>query len=615
MPACMLIAPRAKPIDATLAAQAEGSINKVGRLRTRKARDTNVFGAVSFTPHCRLGGDRLFDDGGVCAWFVGYLVDHRRIPWAEIVRALESGDYAFFKTFKAPFAVAAHFRQTGDTFLVSDVCSQFPAFYADTTDTLVISTAFSTFFACLEQKKFNEKWLTDFILFNLPVDDTTPIQGVCRMPAASVLRVDRAGGKSSQTRYAEPYRAMIPNRSEKETKERTYTIFCERIPKYYTLLSAGPYAASATSGFDSRVCISFKPDDVDLQLYTYGLPGCEDMVVGKEIAGALGLRHHALPLDGDRLRALYSLAQKTVERSGGGANALRANLVHVYEQLADLGLEAVITGINGDHYFRSSGVTPHTFSVAAVSLIKDPKYMPLEHPYLSAFKNTEQALEHFRQSVDSLEQRFAWSSIPLSERQLTFAHYELGAKYFGGELSLADNYLAMVSPFWDASIRELSYTSNLSTLTLTPFIYDVFPYWKRHSLFSYILLQHSKLKTLPVHGISPKYYAPGSKAFLLWGKILQKGPRKLLQKFRPPQDTPQEAWDKWLGEFMLQKLPQTTDSLLTAEFISPDVLHNVVSSEIRTDTRGGSFHLGGKILTAELLLRQFHKGRNMEAQW
>ena len=203
-----------------------------------------------------------------------------------------------------------------------------------------------------------------------------------------------------------------------------------------------------------------------------------------------------------------------------------------------------------------------------------------------------------------IEKQYDWSSIPLSERQLTYAQYELAPKYFGGEHSLADNFVAMVSPFWDADIRALSYNSNLSTLTLTPFIYQRFPYWKRESLFSYILSKHNKFQNLPVRGLKPKYYAHGNKYAYIGAKLYFRGLQKILKTIFPSLNVniPPEKNNEWVYKYLLPKLLENK-SLYLSEYLSADSIHNICKPRPFDKT---SFHLAGKIVTAEMLLTLIH---------
>jgi len=607
MPACILVSDQERPLNSSLLTYARKSINKEGHLSLVDTKDTEFYGAVSFVKHCRLGSSRLFDDGRVCALFAGFLLDHHVLPWKDIIRALEINQYSYFKRFKAPFVIITFFRNNGNVFIVSDRCSQYPVYYHSDNNAIWASTSLVTFIDCLERLEFDEKWLTDFFLFNFPIHTTTCIQGVHRMPPASVLCAQTKGSiKISVQNYAPIYRGSIPDCPEKETKELTYQVFKSRIPKYYSCLTQGRYAASVTSGFDSRVSISFKPEDIQLDLYTYGIPGCLDIEEGKRISESLGFRHHYLAVDESKMDGFYQLTEKTIALSGGSLNALRSTLTFVYNYLADHELEAVVTGINADHFFRSSGVTPHTFSVAAIELVKNPKYLPLDNPYFSVFKDKEKSFEYYLKTRETLEKQYNWSLIPLSERQLTFAHYELATKHFGGEHSLADNYVTMVSPFWDTDIRELSYNSNLSTLALTPFIHENFPYWKRHSLFGYILSKHDKFKNLPVHGLKPKYYAYGNKYSLSFAKIYFCGIQKALKTIFPSLDVkiPAERSNEWVFKYLLPNFSSNFESLRLSKYLSSDACHNIC----RPGTNGlVNFHLAGKIVTAEMLLSLLSK--------
>ncbi|MDL2274583.1 hypothetical protein LJC22_00460 [Desulfosarcina sp. OttesenSCG-928-G10] len=603
MPAYMFLTNDTRKNAPQFVNKINSSINKTGKLCIHAVCEPGLLGAVSYVAHNRLSREHVYSSDGIYAWFTGYLVDHAHIPWHEIVNSVGTGDYAYFEAFKAPFAVAIYYKKIKKAFLVSDMFSQFPVFYSLVDQELLISTHFSTFIETLCERRFDDKWLTDFFIFNLSVGEKTPLKNVKRMLPACVLCADLNNGSLCISSYAAKFKSNIPDCSEKDIKKKTYALFQERIPKYYTLLDAGPYAASITSGFDSRVCVSFAPDETDLHLYTYGQPECEDMKEAEKIASVLGYPHHSASFGVDDLENLYDLACRTIDYSGGQQSILRSNLSFVYHRLSDMGLNAVITGINGDHFYRSFGVTPYTLSVAIAELVKNPEYVPFENSYFFVFKDKQKNFENFQYAKEFFEKNYSWSSLSPGERLLTYNNYELGPKYFGSEFTVADNFVLMVSPFWDADIRLLAYNSNLSTLTLNKFIYDKFPHWKYDSLFSYILSKHPKFQSVPVHKIKPKYYAPGNKYVFYLAKALFRGPGKILNKFSSKADIPLEPWDRWQETFILPKFTSYFSEFLLENYISADVIKTFLKAGLENKNFEPSFHLMSKIITAELVLR------------
>lgn len=605
MPACMFISQMAPFVNEKMCSSMETSINKANKLQISKTNRSGLFTAVSAVPHCRLGKSRLYTDEKVTACFTGTLIDQDAIPWEGILFALEKEKYDIFSTFNAPFVVMAHFHDQKKTFLISDMCSQLPVYYSTQNGNLLASTSLSTFFDCLDLITFNEKWLTDFVLFNFPIAETTPITEVKRVSSATVLSWQ--DGSINFCNYAPVYRSHIPVCSDKEMKERTYEIFKERFPKYYGNLEAGPYAASITGGFDSRLCVLFAPETTDLHLYTYGTPQCHDMTMGKMIAQTLGYPHHALGFTDEVITSLADMADQCIDYTGGSLNILRSTLVWLYEQLSTLGLESVVTGIVGDHFFRSGGSPGSNLSIAASELFQNPQYEPQNNPYFSVFLDKKKAMDHFIESRDSLEKRFNWSSLPMGERHLTYAMYELSIKYFGGEAELANHYIDISSPFWDNEIRKNAYNNTISTHTLTKYMYDVYPHWKKHSIFASMLERHPKFKNIPINGLPPKYYAAGNRNYFLLGKILVKGKNKIYRMIFPQPEDYQEKWHIWLGKYLLAPLVQSSSPLLISEYFAPAEIQKIINSETGAKATGANHFIGGKLVTAELVLRKFQE--------
>ena len=523
----------------------------------------------------------------------------------KISIAFESGDYNFFNTFNAPFAIIAYFKHSGDIFLVSDRCAQYPIYYSCNGDMTLASTNYATFFDCLSTKKVDSKWLSDFFLFNYPIAESTPIQDVCRVPCASVVQIRKTNLLPSIYAYADLYSAQLPEYSDVKMKEYTHEIFQERFPRYYTGVSSNQYFCSITSGFDARLTASFKPHDVDLTLYTYGVAESSDLLEGRRIAQASGFPHIPLAIDESILSRLLDLSYTTVEASGGMLNILRSTLAFVYSELAGHGAEVILTGINGDHFFRGSGTVPHVMSETAIALIKDPFYIPKTHPYFTIFTNDKLALEHFARTTQSLEKRYRWSSLSPVERRMMFYHYEMAPKYYGGEAEFAENYAMLTSPFWDSKIRELSYKNTLGTLAWLSSKYNYPPISKKNSLFTHMLCNHQYFKDIPINGIPPKYYAAGSDYYFAFGKILHRIPAKLKNILGIPDTLDLECWEKWFGKYMLRKFVEDKTQLLVNEYLSPETVQKIFALELSPSSRGTAFHLCGRILNAELMLRKF----------
>ncbi len=603
MPACLILS-QSEIISEVLYSKAQTSINNAQHLSVQEFKNNNCYSAVSHVSTCAIKDTRFYSNRKMCAWFAGVLPGVSLVPWDQIFSAIENKSYDIFNTFGGPFAIGIHNHESSESYLISDRCSQYPVFYSLLDNKLIFSTSFKTFFSCLETKEFDEKWLTDFLIFNFPLNQTTPIKNVFRMPAAAILTVS-SDMKATLTEYAPIYKANIPDCSEKEMQDKTHEIFSKRIPLYYENVGADKYASGITSGFDARTAVGYKPDYVKPQLFTYGIAGTSDIEEGKRIGNSLGLDHHYICIDDELIAQLSDLVLTNTDYSGGLNPAMRCVLLFVYEYLAKHGIEGVVTGISADHFFRSSGATPHTLSEPVVSLVENQNYDAKTHPYFSIFSDIKVASEHLEQSRQFLDDRYDWTNIPISERLLTFNHYELSTKYFGGEISLAENFVSMASPYWDSEIRNLSYNTNLSTLTITPVIYEQYPYWKQHQLFSSLLERHPQLKNIPINGIKPAWYAKGDKFTFNLAKVLFRAPKKVYNKLFNVKEVPLENWAMWLGEYVLPKLLANPKELRLAKYIHPNILEEVIASEINPLTRGSRFHLGGKILTAELVLRNF----------
>ncbi len=580
------------------------SANGANRLVVQEEISDNIYAVTTHTKHCALGKNRLYVDDKVIAVFGGLFVDEENLPWHKIIEALEHEKHDIFTSFNAQFSVIIYFKKSRKTFWVSDRFSQYPLYYTTKNNELLISSSLSTFFECLESKKFNEKWLYDYIFFNLPLDTTSPIIDVHRMPAASVFCLEENNIKI--TTYASPFSAEIPHQSDKKSKEEAFELFKERFPKYYTILSGGKYSSAITAGYDARISALFAPKNLDFELYTYGMPSCLDILEGRKMAQSLELKHHELAFTDDVVKDLEYMANQSNTIGGGNLNILRATLQWLYEKLSDIDIEVASGGIVGDHFFRSDGTPGGNLSICATKLFENIDYNIQTNPFFSVFSNKKRAEDYFVESRDSLFLRLDWQNTSLGERHLNYAMYELSPKYYGAEYELAEHYLNLVSPYWDTKVRELAYKTTLSSMTMNAKLHSSkFPYWRANSMFAYILNQDSAFKKLPILGVSPIFLASGNKQVIQFGKVLQKSIPTVMKKVFSKQEDPQENWPLWFNKYLLGATLNHSPKLRISEYINSETLGKILSTETVKTTNEENTFIGGKLLTAELMLSKF----------
>lgn len=604
MPASLVVSLDRGPIDPSLETRAAKGVAPSGRLMLSGAVGPEWIIHSACSDKCALGKDRIFEDDHRAACFAGALVDRSTIPWREMLDGLEKGNDGVIGTLHANHAVMVYDKTEHAVFLVSDKFGQHSLYAGVVDGCFMASTSMLSFLHVSDAPRLDPAWLHDFFFFNYPLGTTTLLEGVERIGPGRVVRFDLATGKREERRYAPQLERQSAAMSMREAQARALETFSDRFPHYYDNILPDGCAVGVTGGFDARIVASYMPEGVSGHLYTYGIEGCSDMVNGRKVADKLGLHHHAFPFGHMDMDELRELAADTVYYSGGNLNALRATLAKVYRHLTGAGLGVILTGVSSGHFSRGVFSSPQVLSDATVRLIRDPDYTP-EPFYGDLFHDGDALLGSFEAKRSYLKETLGWRHMAVEERHMSFMQYEQAPKYFGGELAFAENFGHMRSPFWDACIRELSYEIPLSTLHNSIFLARKAPPWESKAMLGYILAK-GRLRHLDVDGMPPKYWAAGSKLGYYAGKIIHKGPEKLVRKLfgKPDNYVPLEDWGTWVREAFLPSLRGTMADSPLSRYIDPDKAEAILAGNMDDPM---TMHWTGKLLTASMVLDLLEK--------
>jgi asparagine synthetase B (glutamine-hydrolysing) len=247
------------------------------------------------------------------------------LPWEDVLNDLRAGTSSALTELCGRFALIGWDRTARKIHLVTDQISQQPLFYYHRQRRFVASTALASFYRALPELDFEPKWLYESFFFNFPISFVAPLRNVFRVPPASVVTFDLNQGSQCSRRYAArlgvPETILGPDLAA----ERAIEVFRERIPVYVE--GASRPAVGITSGFDSRTILALIADQPSLLAFTYGVPGCEDVIAGAQIAHALGLPFRHLPFDAEFEKRLPDLMRSTVYLSSGMQGVNRATLL------------------------------------------------------------------------------------------------------------------------------------------------------------------------------------------------------------------------------------------------------------------------------------------------
>lgn len=406
-------------------------------------------------------------DGDWLIWFVGEVPTATPPPWDALVRCLSEGDEASLGRMNGWFAALVIHERSGRAWAVSDRRAQQPLFHYKDGDALYVSSEAATFCRLPRAPAFDTGWLFETIYFNYPVLDRSFLEGVSRVPPATIMSW-QAGDNSLRTRsWSAPFSRGQPLVSGPDAAAFESETFRAVASDYFE--PDEPLAVALTAGFDSRAALAAAPRCNNVLTYTYGLPGCAEVQTAARLAGSLGLEHCPIELSDRFTENLASHMVAAVRDSDGLERVLRAELLAVYPLLAEVGRAMALGGQSGDHLFRdhprAKGHIPHPGASfegrkpIAPAAMAHSIFMPAFGRSFDAFQ------QHVCSSLDGLLERHGDLRRP--EGYLRYFVYETAPKHFGGEGALANNFLRFRVPYWDPRMVQLAFTTEGGTVGLS----------------------------------------------------------------------------------------------------------------------------------------------------
>jgi asparagine synthetase B (glutamine-hydrolysing) len=572
----------AKSIDLQSAHSMEEKIIKSG------------FFLVSFLNNKPLKGSFFFEDKKRILFFLGDLIDYYSVPWEEIIQIFDLKKFSHFKKFEGNYSIACWEKNIQRLTLVSDRRSQQPLYYMVKKGRFIFSSNLSTFCRLDTPPAFDERWLYDYFFFNFPVKQNTFLKGVKRMPPATLLVYDHRDLKLSLHRYATKFKKKRKLLSGIDSYKLAYTIFNDRIPKYYQ--GSKDIACALTDGWDGRTMLAFAPCFDDVVAYTYGVPGCADLRGGKRTAKLAGFRHINVDFDKEFISKLPDYILNTVRLSGGLQNIKRATLLYAYENLTARGKKfpLIISGVALDELFRGHYTTPNPISNDIANLFQTGK-VELDDSFWSNVFNKDYT--EFRSTIinhiNYLKESFG--DYTNSEHHLLYRIYLQGPEYFCGEVKLAEHFSTVRVPAWDSHLLDLAFSISDSTLSFSSFLDNKYSNQEIVRLQSYILSRKQPgLAKLPVRNTRPDIVLKNYwlfKAYTLFRLSVNK------IQYIGKRPSPLENWDFWLNKSHIKFVDELIFSRSSRinEYLSKKFLFRLSTNR--------NTHWIGKLVTLEILLR------------
>jgi asparagine synthetase B (glutamine-hydrolysing) len=550
--------------------------------------------AVSSLLNSPLKGERIFEQENDIICFSGDLAGFPSIPWEKILNIMEEKKYGEFKEFHGNFAVARFNKKEKKVTLVSDRRSQQPVYYKIFENGFAFSTELSSFCRLSESAIFNEKWLYDYLFFNYPLFQTTFLKNVYKMPAASVFSYNIEKSKEFWLTYAESFQRKTDLIGSPESFKLAADVFRKRVPQYFE--GSDEIACALTGGWDGRTMVSLCPEEKNITTYTYGVPGCSDLIGGEITAKKAGLEHLKICFDDHFVKRLPEYMLKTVFLSSGSEKILRSTLLYVYENFTNFSRDypLTISGIALDGVFRGHSCVPPIVSYDVASIFRKGK-TDLNHEFWGSVFNNEyrEFSDHIGFRIDELRAKFGEFKSP--EHHLLYKLYVTHPELFGGELKIAENFTTVRVPSWDAHILDLAFSIKESGLSFSEFTQHQRGNRSEIKLQAYLLNEFSKsLSKIPIRNTRPDIAIRNKLVYETY-RICQGVFKRI--KLGGIKFEPLENWDLWLNGIHKNVVDEWifSNNSLIKEYISDEFLkHQKQKRDI---------HWIGKLVTTELILR------------
>jgi asparagine synthetase B (glutamine-hydrolysing) len=513
--------------------------------------------------------------------------------------------YSNLGNLKGAFALCVLDKKLDILYAISDRRSQYPLFYSITDSGIILSSTISTFCQNNFKMKFNPEWLYEFLYFNYPVGQTTPLKNVLRIPPASVLCFNLNTGRHSIQEYSQPFRKADKLLVGKEAIQKAKSVFQKQMAKH--IPPNTKVAVSLTGGLDSRTVLAYSMAlfKNNVETYTYGIPGCYDLKIASSIASLSGIKHHQIIFDDSLTGQLNRLIYETVYLSGGLERITRSTLNFAYRELTNNGnnFPVVLTGIAGDHLFRdhvkSLGNIPSLVSTDMAETIRSGTSFVNREVFKRAFGRDYDVFEEYiKNSQGRLES--AYGPLNQAEPYMSFLIYEVSPKYFAGEHAIASNYTTLRSPYWDDEIISLVYEISFSTIGFSESL-PLKDKYLEAVLQANLIKTNKEISKFTLRGVPIYAYSTNNKFIYNLIRILWRGPAKIIGYIKHAQDVDLEDWQSWIKNPLGPEINKLLikDSLIN-NYVTPKFIKEIKEMD--------NEHWLGKLVTAEILLRLIENG-------
>lgn len=585
------------------------TIDYLSNCKIKIIESGNVTMGIAWLKNDLFGDNRYFEDDRFICMLTGDLIGFQSVPWIELTEVIADKKYSKLRNLKGTFAICIFDKKENNLYVISDRRSQYPLFYSVTDSGIILSSTISTFCQINFKMQFNPMWLYEFLYYNHPIGQTSPIKNVLRIPRASVLCYSLNTGRHLIHEYMPPFRRAYKLLNGKEAIHKAKSVFQERMAKH--IPPNTKVAVSLTGGLDSRTVLAYSMalGKNNVETYTYGIPGCYDLKIASSVASSLGIKHHQISFDDPPIIELKTLIYETMYLSGGLERITRSTLLYVYKTLTKDGNQfpVVLTGIAGDHLFRDhikcKENSPHFFSTDMMATIQNGALYISRGFFKKTFGSNYGSFEEYiRDSFVRIQEVYGLIIQP--ESYMSFVIYENSPKRFGGEQAIANNYTTHRSFYWDDEIISLAYEISFATIGFSEYL-PMQDKYLQSVLQANLIKTNKELSKLLIWGIPIHAYSINNKFIYNLLRILWRGPVKIVDYLKNNSEVPLEDWRNWIKNPLGPEIDKIlSKNALIFHYINPEIIEDAKQM--------GDEHWLGKFVTAEILLRLIENGWDLK---
>ena len=542
-----------------------------------------------------LGGKRSYEDQDYAACFAGDLVGVPAIPWDFIMSAFRSGEHRRLCDLRGYYAIVAYDKHRRKICALNDRKGLQPLFYGTVGDGLVVTTRMAAFCRFNAAHRFDKRWLFEQMFFNFAVGETTFLEGVRRLRPGFRVDYDLGSGQIQVTRYADLFRKSERIISGPSAFEKGIEVCKSAIPKYFAC-DGGEVATALTAGWDSRVVLAFMPEarKTCTTAFTYGEPGCDDIVHAAWVARELGVKHIAIPFDQAFLATFPETLRQHLYINSGSPRVSMGQLMYIYRTLTDGGrrFRSVLSGASADMLFRGHHNIPSIVSGPMDRVFREGRAVIDEAFFGRMFgKGYGEFAEHIYGALGRMREDYG--DFGSSATLLSYLTYDAPIGYFLTEATTVNQYSCFRVPFWDDDIVSLAHEAGFGTLGLSRYLTGRPDHYREHQFHARLLLSNPRVGKLSMQGWPVRAFL-GPKSVYVFHRAVAAARRRIPTRHRGSRGP--QNWGMW-ADTVLKK---TIDDAI---FGKDPLVGEYLAREFLSDLRARrDLHWMTKAVTAELVL-------------